>query len=386
MIYLVRFPVHESAVSELAALRLRNLDDDLAPGTPGPKGQQGVGDALKPNELAVREDGALELALLDEVADALPDDGDGLALEAAVGAPVDADEADALEQHLVHGHLLDVAGGEADDQDAPFPRDALGALVDDADGVVHDVDAAPAGGQAAHDVGPGRVAVVDGVVGAEGARDLELTRRSRRRDDRGAQRLGDLDGGQADAAGRRVHQDDLAGLDVRALHQGAVARRRRHEEPRRVRQRPAFRHGQQVVLAGAQARREGALARAEHAAPDGEPRRGLGRGRHRHHNPRELATGCPGKRWEGAVPQSGLVVSRSFALRTSSIGTGEPEPGQTNIMMGMEKWTGRMDGLDTHVAGSDTSPVSVGYRRSWRRRRGPRSGTGRAPAWGPGAR
>ena len=147
--YLYKGPkrlVHKSAVSELAALRLGYLDNDLTPGPPGAEGEQGVRDALESYELAVGEDGAAELALADELVDAAPDDRDGLALEAAVGAPVDADDADVLEQDLVHGDLLDVAGGEADDQDAPVPGDALGALVDEADGVVNDVYAALARG------------------------------------------------------------------------------------------------------------------------------------------------------------------------------------------------------------------------------------------------
>ena len=90
-------------------------------------------------------------------------------------APVNADQADVLEEHLVHGHLLDGARGETDDQDPAVPGRALCRLVDHAHGVVDDVDALLAGRERLDDLGPLRVAVVDDVVGAEGLCDFELS-------------------------------------------------------------------------------------------------------------------------------------------------------------------------------------------------------------------
>src|SRR5207249_1750363 len=55
--------------------------------------------------------------------------------------------------------------------------------------------------------------VVDGLVGAALARDRELLRRARGRDDPGAQRLADLHGRQADAARRPEHEQRLAHLE-----------------------------------------------------------------------------------------------------------------------------------------------------------------------------
>ena len=52
------------------------------------------------------------------------------------------------------------------------------------------------------------------MVGAVLARGLKLLRRAGRRDDARAQDLADLDGGDADAAGRAVHQQRLAGREA----------------------------------------------------------------------------------------------------------------------------------------------------------------------------
>ena len=138
------------------------------------------------------------------------------------------------------------------------------------------------------------------MVSAEIARDLKLTRRTGRRDHSGAQRLGDLDGSQAHAAGRGVHQHNVAGLDARPLDQGPVARWRRYEQARGICQRPALWHGQQVMLPRAHTRRVGALACAEYAAPDGETWALLGARRlcrDRHYNASELGASYPGKGW-----------------------------------------------------------------------------------------
>lgn len=87
---------------------------------------------------------------------------------------MDPHERNVLEQHLVHGHLFDLAGREADDEDAAVPGGALCGQVDEADGVVDDVDAARGRGEGLDLGGPGRVRVEDGVVGAEGFGDGEL--------------------------------------------------------------------------------------------------------------------------------------------------------------------------------------------------------------------
>jgi hypothetical protein len=104
---------------------------------------------------------------------------------------VDADEGDVLEEELVGGDALDGAGGEADDEQAGVPGGALCGGVDEADGVVDDVDAARRRGQGLDLGGPVLVAVGDGVVGAEALGDGELVRRRGGGDDGGTKRLGD---------------------------------------------------------------------------------------------------------------------------------------------------------------------------------------------------
>jgi hypothetical protein len=59
-------------------------------------------------------------------------------------------------------------------------------------------------------LGPVGLPVVDGVVGAEGARDVLLVRSARGCDYGGAEGFGNLYGGKADAAGCGVDEDPVA--------------------------------------------------------------------------------------------------------------------------------------------------------------------------------
>lgn len=183
----------QQATLQLATRLGGDLDNDLAPGVAPAEGLEAVLDALEADKLLVGVLGAAELALADEVEDALPDDGDHLGLVQGVGAPGEADERDVLEEGLVHGDLFNLAAGEADDEDAAVPGDALGGLVDEADGVVDDVDALFVGGQLLDLGGPVGVVVGEDVVGAVLLGDFELAGGRGGGDDGGAKGLGDCD-------------------------------------------------------------------------------------------------------------------------------------------------------------------------------------------------
>lgn len=169
---------------------MRDLDNDLAPGSSSSQSDKCILDPIQADELLVCELGAAQLALLDEVHDAVPHHGDGLPLVDAVSAPVNSDQGDVLEEHLVHGDLFDGAAGEPHDQDAAVPGGAFGRLVDQADGVVDDVDALGLGRQLLDLGGPLRVVVRDDVIGAERLGHLELARSGSGGDDGSAERLG----------------------------------------------------------------------------------------------------------------------------------------------------------------------------------------------------
>lgn len=192
--FIIRIPglqCQYASRSELAVRLGRNFDDDLAPGVTPAERLEAVLDAIEADKGLVGVLRALELAVADEVEDALPDDGDHLGLVQRVGAPGEADEGDVLEQGLVHGDLFNLAAGEADDEDAAVPGDALCRLVDEADGVVDNVDALFVGRQLLDLRGPVGVVVRDDVIGAKLFGDFELARRRGRGDDGGAKRFGD---------------------------------------------------------------------------------------------------------------------------------------------------------------------------------------------------
>lgn len=176
---------------QLAGIVRGQLDDDLAPGVAAAEGLEAVLDAVDADKLLIGVLRALDLALADEVEDAVPDNGHHLGLVKGVGAPGEADDGHVLEQGLVHGHLFNLAAGEADDEDAAVPGDALGGLVDEADGVVDNVDAAAAGRQVLDLLRPVGLVVRDDVVGAELLGNLTLARRRGGGDDGGAECFGD---------------------------------------------------------------------------------------------------------------------------------------------------------------------------------------------------
>lgn len=174
------YPFNKAAWSSLqpallAALGL-HLDDNLAPCAPATEGEEGVLDPVEAVELFVRELGAADLLFGDELQEAVPDLCEGSGLLRDVRPPVNPDEGDVLEEDLIHGDLLDGAGGEADDEDAGVPGRALRGGVDGADGVEDDVDAALIRGQGACLLGPVLLVGVDGVRGAEGEGDGALAR------------------------------------------------------------------------------------------------------------------------------------------------------------------------------------------------------------------
>lgn len=207
-----------------------------------------------------------------------------------------AHDTDILQQHPIHRHLLDLARREADNEQAAIPGNALHRRRDQADGIKHYIHAAALGRQPLDPLRPGRIPIVDGVVGAKRPRDLQLVRRPGRRDDGGAEGLGHLHGRQPDAARGRVHQHVVAGPDARPRHEGGVARRRRHEQAGRVEEAPSRGHGPQPVFARGDEGGVAALAGAEDFVADGEFGRGGGGGWGAEDDAGEFGAGDPGQR------------------------------------------------------------------------------------------
>ncbi len=141
--------------------------------------------------------------------------GQHLGPEAEVAAPVDADQAEVLDQQQVGGHLRHLAAGKADGEDAalgPGGAQRLQQAVA-ADRIIDHIGAA----EAAHRLAQIFGVAVDQVVGAGGAGHGELFRPARAGDDSGAHQLADLDRGQPDPAGRAEHQKRLAGVQAGAV-------------------------------------------------------------------------------------------------------------------------------------------------------------------------
>src|SRR6185437_9404812 len=96
-------------------------------------------------------------------------------------------------------------------------------------GIVNDIDAAIAGDRLdalAEILGD----IVDEMIGPGAFGDGKLLRAARGGDHLGTHRLGDLDGGQADAARGPEYQHTLAGLQMRTPGEGAVRRAVSHGE------------------------------------------------------------------------------------------------------------------------------------------------------------
>lgn len=97
-----------------------------------------------------------------------------------------------LQQNLVHSDLFNSTRSETHNEDAAVPGGALCGLVDEADGVVDDVDAPGFRGQGFYFGGPVWVVVGDAVVGAEGFGDFEFAGGGGCGDDGCAECFGDL--------------------------------------------------------------------------------------------------------------------------------------------------------------------------------------------------
>jgi len=221
---------------------LRNFYHHLAPSTSAPQALQGLWHALQPHKLLIPIHRAAKLALLDQLEDAIPHHGDRLLLVCRVGPPVQADNADVLQQHLVHRDLLNRAGGEANDQDLAVPRNALGGFINHADGVVDDIHASLLRRQVFDRRRPRRIRVVHDMVGTIRLRNLELVFRARGSDHRGPKRLCYLHGGQPNTTGGGVHQHPVALLDARPRNQRSVAGGSRDEQASCVGKTPPLRH------------------------------------------------------------------------------------------------------------------------------------------------
>src|SRR5262249_14985995 len=138
-------------------------------------------------------------------------------------APEHADDRAAFQQREIERDPRNVAGREADDEQATTPgeRSQRRLRIRAAYRIVHDVDAAAAGQRGdlfAQIAG----AVIDRFVGAVRAADRELLVARRGGDDARAERLADLDRGDADAAGGAEDQQRLAGDQLAAIAQRVI--------------------------------------------------------------------------------------------------------------------------------------------------------------------
>lgn len=194
---------------QLTLASLGNLDNDLAPSVSASERHQGVGDGFQPYELLIRKHSPPELALGDQLHQPVPDLGDGFPFLDRVLAPEEANDADVLQEDLVHGYLLDVPTGEANDQNAAVPRRALGALVNKADWVVDDVDTPALGSKLLDYLGPVVVPVVHHMVRSIRLGNLELSGRAGRRYNDSTERLGNLTEGKVSYVGVRGEEHCL---------------------------------------------------------------------------------------------------------------------------------------------------------------------------------
>lgn len=117
---------------------------------------------------------------------------------------------------------------------------------------------------------PGRLFVVDHVVGAERTGDFALTVCSGGRDDRGAFGFCDLDCGQPDSAGGGVDENPVSGLDVGAMDEPAVGGGRSDEEACCVFEAPALGDGEEGYFGSQDVRCVCALRSAEDTITDFE--------------------------------------------------------------------------------------------------------------------
>jgi len=172
----------------------------------------------------------------------------------------------------------------------------------------------------------------------------------------GSELVHTLDGSEADAASGGMDEDVVTSFDTRANHQGAVACGGGHEQPRGLLVAPTLGHGQHADLLGDGLGGIGALGGAEDARADGELGV-LGVGGGGQHDARELGARDPREGWVLLAFDSSLV----------------------------QRGDGRGSGR-AYEAGVGISPGSEECQRSLSRRRAPRSGTRRRPAWGRRAR
>lgn len=196
--------------SYFALTLLRNLDHYLAPAIPATKRLECCRYTFEADVLLIRKGSASIFALANEIEDAIPYLVLHFWFVDGIGAPVETDNTDVLEENAVRGHFLDFAGCEADDEKAAVPCDALHALRDEAYGIVDNVYTATLGSQFLDLFRPVRLAVVDGVVGAKGARYILLMLCAGCRDDGSTECFRDLNGRETNTACCCVDEDPVA--------------------------------------------------------------------------------------------------------------------------------------------------------------------------------
>lgn len=146
-----------------------------------------------------------------------------------IGAPMDPDHGDVLEQDPVRRDLLDRARRKPNHQHSGTPRRTPERVVDQADRVVDHIRALAAR-DLEHLGRPVLVAVVDRVVGAVGQRNLELLLRASRGNDLGAQGACNLNSHDTHTSSGGVDKAPFAGLQLGADRESDVAGRVGDEE------------------------------------------------------------------------------------------------------------------------------------------------------------
>src|SRR5262245_60230047 len=124
----VKATLVRSAVQGCAMLKssLRN-DDQFAVGPPRAEGLERFG---HPGERIAPADDGTNGTILVHSKERLHDFGHATRLVHGVGAPVEPDDGDVLQQNAVRLDLGDAAAREPDDEESPVPCDALERLIE----------------------------------------------------------------------------------------------------------------------------------------------------------------------------------------------------------------------------------------------------------------
>src|SRR5690606_13847295 len=160
-------------------------------------------------------------------------------------AHADTDRGRTFDQQVIGLGKGGATAGESEDQEARTPIDAAHRFVEDvaADRIVNHVGTAAAG-ERLYLVAKSAFTVVDQVIGAVFAHDLELVVATGGGDHRGPHQLCELHGGETDAARGAMDQHGLTGLEPRALNERVIGGRISGGKASRLREAQILRHRQ----------------------------------------------------------------------------------------------------------------------------------------------